>query len=162
MHFDVPKVVRSPGCDHGHDEESRNGRDIKIDILEAYVWTSESFRVKSAILPEHRGVTGTPPGVIGPWWAKREKRRERGRGGRAPHPPSPNRTREGGAAPPFPSFPPLPSSPPPIPSRSPTPGGSRTPSRRAKDQAGGLPLAPLYTGAGGHPNTHKLIFVIVP
>ena len=37
MSFDVPKVVRSPGCDHGHDEESRNGRDIKIDILEAYV-----------------------------------------------------------------------------------------------------------------------------
>ena len=33
MSFDVPKVVRSPGCDHGHDEESRNGRDIKIDIL---------------------------------------------------------------------------------------------------------------------------------
>ena len=26
--FDVSKVVRSPGCDHGHDEESRNGRDI--------------------------------------------------------------------------------------------------------------------------------------
>ena len=25
MHFDVPKLVRSPGCDHGHDEESRNG-----------------------------------------------------------------------------------------------------------------------------------------
>ena len=22
MSFDVPKVVRSPGCDHGHDEES--------------------------------------------------------------------------------------------------------------------------------------------
>ena len=34
MHFDVPKVVRSPGCDHGHDDESRNGRDIKIDILD--------------------------------------------------------------------------------------------------------------------------------
>ena len=28
MFFDVPKVVRSPGYDHGHDEESRNGRDI--------------------------------------------------------------------------------------------------------------------------------------
>ena len=41
MCFDVPKVVRSPGCDHGHDEESLNGRDINIDILEAYVWTSE-------------------------------------------------------------------------------------------------------------------------
>ena len=39
--FDVPKVVRSPGYDHGHDEEYRNGRDIKIDILEAYIWTSE-------------------------------------------------------------------------------------------------------------------------
>ena len=25
MCFDVLKVVRSTGCDHGHDEESRNG-----------------------------------------------------------------------------------------------------------------------------------------
>ena len=25
MCFDVSKVVRSPECDHGHDEESRNG-----------------------------------------------------------------------------------------------------------------------------------------
>jgi len=25
MCFDAPKLVRSPGCDHGHDEESRNG-----------------------------------------------------------------------------------------------------------------------------------------
>ena len=25
MCFDVPKVVWSPGCDHGLDEESRNG-----------------------------------------------------------------------------------------------------------------------------------------
>ena len=47
MHFDVPKFVRSPGCDHGHDEESRNGLDINIDILEAYIWISETFRVKS-------------------------------------------------------------------------------------------------------------------
>ena len=43
--FDVPKVVRSLGYDHGHDEESRNGRDIKIDILDDYVWTSKGFRV---------------------------------------------------------------------------------------------------------------------
>ena len=42
--FDVPKVVRSPGCDHGHDEESRNGRDIKIHILEGYfpVWPNKA------------------------------------------------------------------------------------------------------------------------
>ena len=37
MHFDVPKLVRSPGCDHGHDEESRNGRDVKIHILDDMV-----------------------------------------------------------------------------------------------------------------------------
>ena len=34
MCFDVPKVVRSPRYDHRHDEESRNGRDIRIDILD--------------------------------------------------------------------------------------------------------------------------------
>ena len=69
MCFDVPKVVRSPGCDHGHDEESLNGRDIKIDILEAYVWTSEWFWVSSGIyqstgmLPEP---LGKYMGLIGP------------------------------------------------------------------------------------------------
>ena len=40
----MPKVVWSPGYDHGHDEESRNGRDIKIDILEGYIRTPERFR----------------------------------------------------------------------------------------------------------------------
>ena len=62
MCFDVPKVVRSLGYVHGHDEESRNGRDIKIDILEAYVWISEVFRVKSGFYRSTRGVTGTPGG----------------------------------------------------------------------------------------------------
>ena len=42
-YFDVPKVVRSPGQDKGHDEESRNVRDVKIDILEGYIRTSERF-----------------------------------------------------------------------------------------------------------------------
>ena len=65
MSFDVPKVVRSPGCDHGHDEESRNGRDIKIDILEAYIWISEVFRVK----PEfYRSIEGLPE-LPGDSWA---------------------------------------------------------------------------------------------
>ena len=71
MHFDVPKVVRSPGCDHGHDEESRNGRDVKIDILEAYVWISEVFRVKSGFY-RSTGRLPEPPGSLmghsGPWW----------------------------------------------------------------------------------------------
>ena len=61
MHFDVPKVVRSPGCDHRHDEESQNGRDIKIDILEAYVWISEVFRVKSGFY-RSSGMLPEPPG----------------------------------------------------------------------------------------------------
>ena len=39
MCFDVPKIVRSPGCDHGHDEESRNGQDKNIDILDDYIRT---------------------------------------------------------------------------------------------------------------------------
>ena len=78
------KVVRSPEYDHGHDEESLNGRDIKIDISEAYVWTSEVFQVKSAFyrsterLPEpplpgevmgHMGLSGEREGQ--PGWAAR-------------------------------------------------------------------------------------------
>ena len=46
--------------------------------------------------------------------------------------------------------------------RSPTPGGSRTPPGAPLGGRPHLPLPPLYTGAGGHPKTHKLIFVIVP
>ena len=65
MCFDAPKVVQSPEYDHGHDEESRNGRDIKIDILKAYVWTSEVFRVKSGFYRSTGGVTGTPGGLMG-------------------------------------------------------------------------------------------------
>ena len=51
MCFDVLKVVRNPGCDHGHDEESRNGRDIKIDILVGYVCVKERSNFK--IIPTH-------------------------------------------------------------------------------------------------------------
>ena len=59
--FDVPKVVRSPGYDHGHDEESLNGRDIKINILDDYVWTSKWFRVSSGIY-RSTGRLPDPPG----------------------------------------------------------------------------------------------------
>ena len=61
MSFDVPKLVRSPGCDHGHDGESRNGRDIKIDILEAYILISEVYRVKSGFY-RSIGRLPDPPG----------------------------------------------------------------------------------------------------
>ena len=131
MYFDVPKVVRSPGCDHGLDEESRNGRDIKIDILEAYVWTSEVLRVKSAFYQSTGGLPEPSRGVIGPSWALREKRRGGKRWAAPPPLPSPNRTRRGGRRPPPPFLPLFLLLPPsPTPTRkegSPTPGGSRTP-----------------------------------
>ena len=65
MCFDVPKIVRSPGYDHGHDEESQNGRDVKIDILDDYIRTSEMFRVIRVFfgVPESYG---NSPGSI---WA---------------------------------------------------------------------------------------------
>ena len=66
MHFDVPKVVRSPGCDHGHDEESRNGRDMKIDILDGFIWTPEVFRVISEKTGEPEGYRNPPRRSNGP------------------------------------------------------------------------------------------------
>ena len=83
MSFDVPKLVRSPGCDHGQDEESRNGRDIKIDILDDYVRTPEWF----GEFRTHTGVPGgyrNPPG--GYWAYMGHKGEEEGRPGQAARP----------------------------------------------------------------------------
>ena len=66
MCFDVPKVVRSPAYDHGHDKESRNGRDIKINILDDYVWTSEVFRASSDIYRCTGGLSQPPEECNGP------------------------------------------------------------------------------------------------
>ena len=69
MSFDVPKLVQSPGCDHGHDEESRNGRDIKIDILDDYIRTPEVFRVvseKTGVPEGYRNPPGRNNGPYGP------------------------------------------------------------------------------------------------
>src|SRR3954470_19335214 len=99
MCFDVLKVVRSPGCDRGPDEESQNGRDMKIDILEAYVWISEVFRVKSRFYRSTGGLPEPPGnlmGLIGPRW----KRGEEARAGRAPLPPLVQIGQGEGAAPP--------------------------------------------------------------
>ena len=63
--FDVPKVVRSPGCDHGHDE-SRNGRDMKIDILDVYIRTREWFRGLSDIYRSTGGLPEPPGECNGP------------------------------------------------------------------------------------------------
>ena len=57
--FDVPKIVRSSGCDHGHDEESQNGRDIKIDIFDHVIRPPEVFQM---VLDK----TGVPEGLPEP------------------------------------------------------------------------------------------------
>ena len=76
MCFDVPKIVRSPGCDHGHDEESRNGRDVKIDILDDYIRTSDEFRRSSDNYQSAGGLSEPPRATNGPTWAlwEREQR----------------------------------------------------------------------------------------
>ena len=67
MSFDLPKLVQSPGCDHGHDEESRNGRDIKIDILDGYIQTLEVFREISEKTGEPEGYRNPPGRSNGPY-----------------------------------------------------------------------------------------------
>ena len=52
MCFDVPKVVQSPGCDHEHDEELRNGPEIKFDICDNSVWSPEGFRKSPEGVPD--------------------------------------------------------------------------------------------------------------
>ena len=91
--FDVPKVVQSPGCDHGHDEESRNGRDMKIDILEGYVWTPERFRASPGKdmglmgqVREHTSPQGAGALPIGPGRKEKERRQATGGGARPPCP----------------------------------------------------------------------------
>ena len=85
MCFDVPKVVRSPGYDHGHDEESQNGRDIKIDILDYVIWTPEVFRVVSGKNGVPEGYRNPPGELMGHMGLSGE--RGAARAGRVPPPP---------------------------------------------------------------------------
>ena len=107
--FDVPKLVRNPRCDHVHDEESQNGRDINIDILDDYIRTSDEFRGSPDIYQSAGRVIGTigeVMGLIGP-------RGERGAAKGWPRAPPPLGVRIGqkGAAPPLSSLSPSPSFP---------------------------------------------------
>ena len=60
MCFDVEKIVWSPRYDHRHDEESQNGQEINIHILEGYIRILERFRVIRLFfgVPESYGNTG--------------------------------------------------------------------------------------------------------
>ena len=69
MSFDVPKVVQSPGCDHRHGEESQNGREVKINILDDSIQTPEWFREGSGIFWSTERLLEPPGrymGLIGP------------------------------------------------------------------------------------------------
>ena len=95
MCFHVPKVVWSPGYDHGHDEESRNGRYVKIDILDDYIRTLERFRVIRVFF-------GVPESYRNSYWAlmgHTGKERKAPKGGRTP-PHGLVRIGLGGVAPP--------------------------------------------------------------
>ena len=112
IYFDVPKVVRSPGCDRGHDVESRNGREVKIDILDDYIRSSERFRVIRVFfeVPEsYRNSPGSIWALLGHTGIEERGQKEGGLR-------SPPLVRIGqGVQPPFPS-----SSPPLSPSPTPT------------------------------------------
>ena len=73
MCFDVPKVVWSLGYDHGHDEESRNGRDMKIDISDHVIRAPKVFRIVSDKTGVPEGYRTPPLGTDGPRWALVER-----------------------------------------------------------------------------------------
>ena len=121
------------GYDHGHDEESQNHRDIKIDILDDYIRTPKVFRVISEKTEVPEGLpepTGEVLGLSGPEGRERAAAQEV-----APPLPWGVRIGLGGGAAPPPSF----SSLPPfldsysyyLEGGNPTPGGGRTPPWRA-------------------------------
>ena len=158
MCFDVAKVVRGPGYDHGYDEESRNGRDVKIDILDDYVQTPEVVREVSDI---YRSIGGLPEppgeynGPIGPLW----RRGGAARAGHALPPPLVLIGQGGERRPPF-----LPLSlllpPSPTPTRKGGvlhPVGVGLPPWRALLLGRPPPPSSFIYGGGGHPRTHKLI-----
>ena len=98
MCFDVPKVVRSPRYDHGHDEESRNGQEIKIDILNSYIRTLEVFWVISEKTEVSEGYQNPRGELMGHMGLSGEKEGRPGQAAR-PSPSGLNWTREGGGAP---------------------------------------------------------------
>ena len=134
---------------------------MKIDILEAYVWISEVFRVKSGFY-RSTGRLPEPPGNLMGLNGPSGGRGEEAYGlPRAP-PPQVLIGQGGGRRPPF-----LPLSlllpPSPIPTRkggSPTPGGSRTPPGAPPPSRPHLPPCYFIYGGRGHPidTTIDLVF----
>ena len=70
----LPKVVRSPGCDPGHDEELRNGPEVKIGILDEGYWSPKLFRGYQVMTSVSERGFGDPGKRWGPYrprgWGK--------------------------------------------------------------------------------------------
>ena len=125
---------------------------MKIDILEAYVWISEVFRVKSGFYRSTGRLPEPPRELYGPKWALVEERR--GGQGWAARPSPLVRIGQGEGAGPSLSFPPSAN---PIPTRI-GGGGILLPegvglSWRALLGRPPPPFSPLYTEAGA-PQRH--------
>ena len=88
MCFDLPKVVQSPRCDQGYDEESRNGRDVKIYILDDYVRTPEGFREVSDVYRSTGGYQNPLGKLLGLMGLSGEEKGWPGGGTRPPLPQS--------------------------------------------------------------------------
>ena len=153
MSFDVPKVVQSPGCDHGHNEDSRNSRDIKIDILDDYIRTPEVLRTFSEKTRVPEGYRNPPGGI----WALLGLSGKEGKGAREGPSPQAQSELGGGPAAPFlpPSFLFLPSPSPNRKRRSPTPSWSRIPPLGAPPPLGRPSPPLLYIRRRGAPHRHN-------
>ena len=155
MCFDVPK-------EFGVSDEIR-------DLTRSLKWSRRKNRYIGRLysdigkVPSDSGIFGSTGelrefvlGLNGPY-GKGEKGLKRW-----PHPSpwsGPNWTREGGRTLPSFSFP-LPFSYSHKEGRSPTPGGSRTPPLvRLLHRPTASPLAPIYTGAGGHPKAQQQLIL---
>ena len=67
----------------GHDEESQNGRDVKIDILDDYIRSSERFRVIRVFFGVLESY-GNSPGSIWALLGHTGKKKKGLKGGRTP------------------------------------------------------------------------------
>ena len=82
----LSKVVWSPGCDPGRHEEFRNGRAVKIDVLDEGYWSPEVIRGYQAMASMTERCFGGPDKCCTASWAKGRGQTSPLRGCAPPHP----------------------------------------------------------------------------
>ena len=71
--FGVPDEITDITRSLGHNEKSRNGREVKIHILEGSIRTSEWFREVRIFYRSTEGLPEPIGGINGPTWALVER-----------------------------------------------------------------------------------------